>query len=409
MSKRLLILSYHYPPFEATASQRAASFAQYLPAHGWDVEVCTFDWEGVVVDQGVVHRIAPGRMQSKARPHWTLRTPVISTLRVAWHYLLGTFDYQSTEQRKRMDAWLRNEDLSRFDLVLGIFSPHFHLPQAAEIHRRWGIPFVIDFRDMWDDRVLQTNPELTKKELLLHALVKNKWRRWMRHAAGHTSVSAAMNDQLSALFNQPGKVIFNGYQHAEHEVNGTQYPVFTISHAGTIVEWKQIDMLFEGIALFIANTAAEVHLILAGVHVLIASHVDAALKKHNLINYPGLKVMPRIPRVEAIDIIRKSHVLFYPPAVGFEGVYSSRIFEFMASGNPIVVAPKGDRAVDELMAEYNNGDTFASASEVAAYIAQQYEKFAAGLPTQTVNNMTGYTREAQAQALSDYLKSCLKA
>jgi glycosyltransferase involved in cell wall biosynthesis len=407
MSKRLLILSYHFPPFNATASQRAASFAHYLPASGWDVEVCTFDWEGEKNDRLTVHRIAPGNLESKAKPHWTLRTPIISTLRVAWHYLRGTFDYQSTEQRKRMDAWLRSEDLSRFDLVLGIFSPHFHLPQAAEIHRKWGIPFVIDFRDMWDDRVLQTHPDLSRKELILHGIVKRRWQKWMQHAAGHTSVSSAMNDQLSTLFNQPGKVIFNGYEALEHAENGEQYPVFTISHAGTIVEWKQIDTLFEGIAKFIEHTEADIHLVLAGVHVLIATHVNAALKKHNLIDYSGLKVMPRIPRTEAIDIIRKSHVLFYPPAVGFEGVYSSRIFEFMASGNPIVVAPKGDTAVDELMAEYNNGGTFETASEVAAFIGQQYQKFKAGETTQTTNNMTAYTREAQAIALSDYLKSCL--
>jgi glycosyltransferase involved in cell wall biosynthesis len=407
MSKRLLILSYHFPPFNATASQRAASFAHYLPASGWDVEVCTFDWEGEKNDRLTVHRIAPGNLESKAKPHWTLRTPIISTLRVAWHYLRGTFDYQSTEQRKRMDAWLRSEDLSRFDLVLGIFSPHFHLPQAAEIHRKWGIPFVIDFRDMWDDRVLQTHPDLSRKELILHGIVKRRWQKWMQHAAGHTSVSSAMNDQLSTLFNQPGKVIFNGYEALEHAENGEQYPVFTISHAGTIVEWKQIDTLFEGIAKFIEHTEADIHLVLAGVHVLIATHVNAALKKHNLTDYPGLKVMPRIPRTEAIDIIRKSHVLFYPPAVGFEGVYSSRIFEFMASGNPIVVAPKGDTAVDELMAEYNNGGTFETASEVAAFIGQQYQKFKAGETTQTTNNMTAYTREAQAIALSDYLKSCL--
>ena len=407
MSKRLLILSYHFPPFNATASQRAASFAHYLPASGWDVEVCTFDWEGEKNDRLTVHRIAPGNLESKAKPHWTLRTPIISTLRVAWHYLRGTFDYQSTEQRKRMDAWLRSEDLSRFDLVLGIFSPHFHLPQAAEIHRKWGIPFVIDFRDMWDDRVLQTHPDLSRKELILHGIVKRRWQKWMQHAAGHTSVSSAMNDQLSTLFNQPGKVIFNGYEALEHAENGEQYPVFTISHAGTIVEWKQIDTLFEGIAKFIEHTEADIHLVLAGVHVLIATHVNAALKKHNLIDYSGLKVMPRIPRTEAIDIIRKSHVLFYPPAVGFEGVYSSRIFEFMASGNPIVVAPKGDTAVDELMAEYNNGGTFETASEVAAFIGQQYQKFKAGETTQTTNNMTAYTREAQAIALSDYSKSCL--
>ena len=79
----------------------------------------------------------------------------------------------------------------------------------------------------------------------------------------------------------------------------------------------------------------------------------------------------------------------------------------MASGNPIVVAPKGDTAVDELMAEYNNGGTFETASEVAAFIGQQYQKFKAGETTQTTNNMTAYTREAQAIALSDYLKSCL--
>ncbi len=407
MSKRLLILSYHFPPFNATASQRAASFAHYLPASGWDVEVCTFDWEGEKNYRLTVHRIAPGNLESKAKPHWTLRTPIISTLRVAWHYLRGTFDYQSTEQRKRMDAWLRREDLSRFDLVLGIFSPHFHLPQAAEIHRKWGIPFVIDFRDMWDDRVLQTHPDLSRKELILHGIVKRKWQKWMQRAAGHTSVSSAMNDQLSTLFNQPGKVIFNGYEAPEHAEHSEQYPVFTISHAGTIVEWKQIDTLFEGIAKFIENTEADIHLVLAGVHVLIATHVNAALKKHNLTDYPGLKVMPRIPRTEAIDIIRKSHVLFYPPAVGFEGVYSSRIFEFMASGNPIVVAPKGDTAVDELMAEYNNGGTFETASEVAAFIGQQYQKFKAGETTQTTNNMTAYTRESQAIALSDYLKSCL--
>ena len=39
--KKILLISYHFPPSTAIGGMRIASFAKYLPAHGWNPYVLT--------------------------------------------------------------------------------------------------------------------------------------------------------------------------------------------------------------------------------------------------------------------------------------------------------------------------------------------------------------------------------
>ena len=41
MNKKILIISYHFPPSQAVGGLRAANFARFLPLSGWEPSVLT--------------------------------------------------------------------------------------------------------------------------------------------------------------------------------------------------------------------------------------------------------------------------------------------------------------------------------------------------------------------------------
>ena len=52
--RKILIVSYLFPPAGGIAVQRALSFAKYLPQHGWDVHVLkAWDTAAPVKDPGL--------------------------------------------------------------------------------------------------------------------------------------------------------------------------------------------------------------------------------------------------------------------------------------------------------------------------------------------------------------------
>jgi glycosyltransferase involved in cell wall biosynthesis len=139
VAKRVLFITYHFPPSAASGTHRILGFAEHLPALGWDVAVVappSLPWEPQ--DRGLVARIPAGTDvryvdYPRDRVYWPLR-------KVA-----------------RYSAWLVRalasirramKDL-RPDVVVTSGPPHCVHMIGPYLKSRFGVRWMADFRDPW--------------------------------------------------------------------------------------------------------------------------------------------------------------------------------------------------------------------------------------------------------------------
>lgn len=137
--RKLLIISYHFPPSAASGSFRLLGFVRHLQKFGWSSDVVaapSTPWEGV--DPGLAERIPAETTVYHVRfPYGPIARRLVAFtgysiwLPLAWPVC------------KRLVA------SGRYDAVLTSGPPHgVHLLGNA-LKKRYGIPWVADFRDPW--------------------------------------------------------------------------------------------------------------------------------------------------------------------------------------------------------------------------------------------------------------------
>ena len=185
-SKRVLVVSYNFPPVGGAGVQRVTKFVKYLPDFGWDATVLTTENPSVpVYDESLLADIPPQTVVVKARtlepgyalkriisasssltrsvsegersttsvgdsPSLTLRVTTVAKrlLRGIANFLLQP-DPQVLWNSQAIEAGLRILGQQKHDAIFVTAPPFSSLMIGAELARRTGLPLMLDYRDEW--------------------------------------------------------------------------------------------------------------------------------------------------------------------------------------------------------------------------------------------------------------------
>ena len=398
---QLLLLSYHFPPLNVTASQRALAWARFLPEHGIDVSVVTYDWEGVSDDGSYeVFRLPAETIKTPGELPVVYRIPGIRSLATLWSYLKGRPEYQLKADENRMWDFLCDHlKTHSYDLVLGVFSPHYHIHHAHRIEQTFGIPFVIDFRDLLNNRYLVDNDHITPfSRKVLDNITLRYWKRWMKNAASWTTVSQPLSDVLTSWFRSEGKVIHNGFSPLAERPAPRSFDRFTVMHCGTMYHTQRLDVFLKGFERFIAEFP-ETDLVFWGSTIHIDKHVKESIAEYA--PKVSFQSIPRGPREEAFAAQQGADVLLFPAHYGMKGVYSSKIFEYLASGSEILLTPNDHDVLEELLNQHPGCTVADTPEDVYQGLKSSYER--RGQKHQ--RNIEQWMRSSQAADMAAFLKS----
>ncbi len=139
--KRLALVTGHFPPSNLVGAHRARLWSRYLPEFGWEPIVVTGD---------------PSRSEERPDPVLGLllapglrviRVPTLPTRPIR---LVGDIGVRAFWGCYRVlgDLAARRE----IDFVLVTIPSNFLAPVGRLIHRRYGVPFGIDYQDPWVNR-----------------------------------------------------------------------------------------------------------------------------------------------------------------------------------------------------------------------------------------------------------------
>lgn len=403
---RLLILSYHYPPLNVTASQRAAAWVKYLSTLGHDVSLVTFDWPGISKEpEGAqVYRLPLPTVPDHNHLPLPWRIPLVRTVATLWAYLIGAIDYHTRPHERVMRNFLKTHlQANHYDLVLGIFSPHFHLRHAAQLQKAFQVPFVIDFRDLFNNRYAALDDAAVHmRRGILDRITLWHWKRWMKHAAGFITVSKPLHDVLASWFNKPGITILNGFEPAAMPPPQTDSARFTVLHSGTLYGTQDLTLFMRAYQQFAAGKS-NCDLVFSGVTEPMKSLIQKAADATGVtyLSYP------REAREDALQRLMRASVLFFPGHTALRGMYSSKIFEYLASGKPIILAPSDSDVLEALLLHQPGCSVHQSEASITAQLEAYYSAYQRSEPLYFSRELSNYTREAQAKELSNWLNARL--
>ena len=250
--KRLLVVSYHYPPDGAVGGLRWAGFSKYLVRQGWEVHVLT---GSTATEPGLA-----GGVQVHVCPRRATLNDLYNRLaRSARKFLRrgaaaptapqggdGTMVPASPSLRRRLASllgfpdqsrgWMRRATrearalLARFepDVVVSSGPPHTAHVVAARACAAFGVPLVVDFRDPWFTELYASR--------IARALARRLERRVFavaREAIANTPELAAA---IAARFpSRRATWVRNGVDLEQlPRVDAAREPGLTVVHAGTL-------------------------------------------------------------------------------------------------------------------------------------------------------------------------------
>lgn len=369
--KRVLLVSYVFPPMIGGGAPRLAQFCKYLPQFGWAPTVLTVpETPGMALDQAalgelgeeveVVRAHCPllrAAQRGRPNPRHGLRGLLRRTKRTLSR-LAFVPDWQIVWYPFAMRAGSRLLETQRFDAVMASFGPATSLLVGARLARRFGLPLVAEFRDLWAD--LPFPPWPTP---LHHAICRRLERRVVRQAAKVIAVSDAMAAHLQQrhhLRETNVAAITNGFDPDDlarardtRPAENSSQPI-TICFTGSVYGAIDFEALFAAVAELAAEGLARPEqLRLQFVGNMTLERAERAGVA------PFVELHGPVAHCEVFGFLAGSDALMLmePPGYWAEFSYGAKLFDYMLAGKPILALVEPDSNTGRVVAEMGYGWT----------------------------------------------------
>jgi len=367
--KKVLVISYYWPPSGGPGVQRVLKFCKYLNKFGWEPIVLTVKNGDFPAKDYSLNEDAKTAKVYYARSislhkvyHW-----ITGNNKTHTHHLSSSSE-DST--KVKLFRWIRNNlivpdgrigwfpnavikgnDIIRKNNIRVIFSsapPYTAHLIAMKLSKKHSIPWVADFRDPWVDRFYNYE----NKRLWLTKLVDSSLeKRVINNACARTTVSKT----ISGYYEKPFSVIHNGYDEEDFtSVNEKEQNTVVISYMGTMTKSQNPSMFFQSVNELNLNQEKYQIDLIGNIHPDIKSYIQNN-KYDNFI-----KIKPYIPHKDAIRKMCESDflLLVIPNTKKNIGIVTGKLFEYIRSMRKIIMIGPPNSDAAKIIAQTNSGICF---------------------------------------------------
>src|SRR5262245_60781023 len=147
--KRVLIVSYAYPPFAGVGIVKVLGTTRYLPEYGWEPTVLCVKPDGYCLTDPANGNEATPRVFVRRPPLAPFGIRVLDKLRLGARRGLLLPDSQIDWFLPACFAGRRELRRQRYDMIYATVPPYTSGLVGAYLSRWSGLPFVVDIRDPW--------------------------------------------------------------------------------------------------------------------------------------------------------------------------------------------------------------------------------------------------------------------
>lgn len=397
--KKVLIVTYHFPPRPSMGSVRLRGLAKYLPEFGWQPVVLTPEFpgqqeQGVEVVQTQYHDIVR-RWKNRLRlnPDEMLRQQIETTFpgnrrglkgRIARYITKVGTDIVTYPDRHR--GWYKfacaaGNGLVQQGNICAVMSsgpPQICHLIAENIKTNWGIPWIADLRDPWtQDFCLHYN----ESTVLRRVLERRLELRTLSKADVLVAVSRPLAQALKELHTRkPVYEILNGF---DFEGSQPTSPTrltdeFTITFTGSL-----LGCLRDPSALFKATDELISEGFMDPSRVQIRFYGQPEICLERLIEQYGMQRITKcygvIPRKAALEKQRESQLLLLLNWGNWSAPRTctppGKLFEYFAARRPILSMNKAGGGIEELLSTTNTGIHASTVDDIKSFLKHCYSEY----------------------------------
>lgn len=422
--KKVLIITYYWPPAGGPGVQRWLQFSKHLPKFGlqpivykpqnpsYPIKDASLDASQKVrvIEKSIFEPYALAEVLSKSNSKTISSGIIKSKKKQSWKqrmmlYIRGNFFIPDARMLwvkpsiSFLKDYIQNHEI---ETIITTGPPHsLHLIGSGlkEIYPE--LQWIADFRDPWTTIGYHSALKLTEKSKQKHLSLEN----YVLNSADQLVVTSF---QTKAEFEQktktPIEVITNGYE--EISVDAELSENFTVSHIGSLLNDRDPKILWEVFSELIEESLVfkdffELKLIGKISESVLKSAHEAGLK--NFVSVVGY-----LNHKDAVESQRTSQMLLLIEIDKPEtrGIIPGKLFEYLASKRPILaIGPEG-WDVGKIISETHSGDcfTYDEKKRLKSYIEKSFKAFLNGKLKAGTKNIEHYSRRNLTQKLTQLIK-----
>ncbi|WP_428248608.1 glycosyltransferase [Ferrovibrio sp.] len=414
---KILLISFAFPPYNASGSVRAGLLAEYLLARGHDVRVLTAHDPGYpatmassfpperVVATGWLNVFAPHALLRRARggtggSQSTTRTGLRQMLINLAKGLIGVPDGQIgwypaaiRAGRKILRGW-------QPDLIYSTALPFTDHLIGHRLSQHIGARWVAEYRDLFTENPYGNTPDWRQG---FDGYVE---RRVLAPATACVTVSALLAESLERRYGKRTAVVMNGYDptgYASIQPTPELDPRnLSILYTGIIYPGRRDPTnLFAALALLSPAERAAVKVYFYGQEL---RGVEDAARQQGVADC--VIIRPPVPLRQAQMLQANADILLLllwnDPRE--RGVFTGKLFEYAGAGRPILTLGCEDGVAADLIRERGLGKVLNEPQAIAMQLRQWLaDKAAGGISPPPIEAKMGLSRAAQFDVLMRFL------
>ena len=429
--KRVLIISYYWPPTGGSGVQRWVKFAKYLPSEGWQPVIYTPENpEQLAVDESLAAEVPEVAEIVKTRiiePYELYK----KLLRRSGHSKeaveVNPVNAQNKSLLQKAAMWVRGNlfrpdprclwigpsvrFLKKYlkehpvDLIVSTGPPQSMHMIGLRLSRETGLPWVADFRDPWTKIFYFKHLSMTP--------ATEKWHKKMEkmvldEASAVVAVSPLVQQEFQAMTDTPVELITNGFDECDFpaepctDAYGGTSKEFTVTHTGLFAADGNPTVLWDVLAEKCKADETFRKLLRIKLIGKTDDQIFKALKDRGL--EESLINMGYQTHSVAVDQQRQASVLILPlrKEPEYRAVLPGKLFEYLASQRPILGIGQPDGAMAMIVNETRTGTVidWNDKEGIRQYIEQCWERHLEGRLSSDGADLSRFTRRSLTRRMA---------
>ncbi|WP_175455581.1 glycosyltransferase family protein [Winogradskyella thalassocola] len=424
--KKVLIITYYWPPAGGPGVQRWLKFVKYLPDFGIEpIVYCPENPNYPIMDKSLVNEI-PNTITILKQPinepyglaslfskggSKKISSGVIpkakkqSLIEKTMLYVRG--NYFIPDARKNwvkpsvsfLSDYIKKHQI---ETIVTTGPPHSLHLIGLQLKAALGVKWLADFRDPWTTIGYHKDLKLTAASKAKHLHLE---QNVLNSADEIIVTSNHTKNEFQTKTSQPISVITNGYDFHSVRVEGKDEK-FTLSHIGSLLSERNPVVLWETLSELIEENSAFSEAFKLQLIGVVSDDVIESIHQNGLKDH--INVVGYVSHDEALRFQMKSQLLLLIEidSEDTKAIIPGKIFEYLISETPILAIGPKDSDVEQIIKSTNTGTYFNyhQKVELKTQLLSYFEAFQNKTLKVNAIGLQPYSRKALTEKLAGLLK-----
>jgi hypothetical protein len=420
--KKVLIISYFYPPANFVGSSRAASFAKHLHKFNVYPVIVTRNWNDGQKD--IVGKVLKNELQiEKFETHEVHRLPYPYTLRdrcasyrflkpfqkmlTLFELIFSNFSIRVLPYRnfyKYCKGIITNDP--SVDTVIASARPFEVFAIGSKLKKELDIRWIPDYRDEWTTRATEKPKGIIAN--FLYFLQRKSEKKWTSNADSFITVSDHWKNNIQKFIEIKGSVVKNGFEGNRKSIDSIsslkspKKDGFKIIYVGAIYPYQPIQHFIDLVIEVSRSHKIEVLFIGTSPNL----ECDPSLYER-IKDYPEVfKISKRLEQERLNDLLLHYDISLGTNYGDLKGCIPVKFYDYFLYDLPIFLYPSDNDVMEEFLQKTQSGYAINNKTEAKRILIQLIEEKESKEKINSQRNITAgleYSRSHQTSILAKYL------